>query len=120
MGMKSHHWRGRRVFVTGHTGFKGSWLSIWLKQLGAQVYGYSTEPPTHPNLFTVAQVIEDLAGHTIGDIRDPALLSRTVSAIEPELVIHLAAQPLVRYSYREPVETYSVNVMGTVHLLEAV
>lgn len=118
--MNSAFWSGRRVFVTGHTGFKGSWLALWLKSLGAEVHGYSTVPPTEPNLFTVARVADGLASHMIRDVRDGASLSAAIHAAAPEVVFHLAAQPLVRQSYLEPAETYSVNVMGTVNVLEAV
>lgn len=118
--MKARFWQGRRVFVTGHTGFKGSWLCLWLQAQGAQVHGYATEPPTTPNLFTVADVERGLASHTLADVRDTATLAATMRRAAPEVVLHLAAQPLVRRSYTEPVETYAVNVMGTVHLLEAV
>lgn len=120
VGMNAEFWRGRKVFVTGHTGFKGSWLAIWLKRLGAEVHGYATEPPTLPNLFTVANAVEDLARHTIADVRDGEALRAAMREAAPEVVFHLAAQPLVRYSYHDPVTTYAVNVMGTVHLLEAV
>lgn len=113
-------WLGRRVFVTGHTGFKGGWLVLCLQAAGAEVHGYSLEPPSEPNLFGVARIAEGLAGHTIGDIRDRAALQAAVCAASPEVVFHLAAQPLVRQSYRDPVETYAVNVLGLVHLLEAV
>lgn len=113
-------WRHRRVFITGHTGFKGSWLSLWLHALGAEVHGLALDPPTQPNLFDVARVAETLASHTVADIRDFAAVRAAVAAAAPDVVFHLAAQPLVRYSYAHPVETYAVNVMGTVHLLEAV
>jgi CDP-glucose 4,6-dehydratase len=112
-------WKRKRVFLTGHTGFKGSWLSIWLQSLGAQVYGLALEPPSIPNLFTVAQVLPGMAGHTIGDIRDLATVQKVMHIAQPDIVIHMAAQPLVRLSYAEPVETYATNVMGTVHVLEA-
>jgi len=112
-------WIGKRVFLTGHTGFKGSWLSLWLQSLGAEVYGLSLEPSTEPNLFTVAQVLSGMKGHTIGDIRDLSAVQRAMYAAQPEIIIHMAAQPLVRLSYVEPVETYATNVMGTVHVLEA-
>lgn len=117
--MNSGFWRGKRVLLTGHTGFKGSWLSLWLQSLGAQVAGYALEPPTTPSLFEVAQAGRGMTS-IIGDIRDLERLCQTFSDHQPEIVIHMAAQPLVRYSYHAPVETYSTNVMGTVHLLEAV
>jgi CDP-glucose 4,6-dehydratase len=112
-------WAGRRVFVTGHTGFKGSWLSLWLARLGAEVHGFSLEPPTSPNLFTEARVAPQLASHVIGDIRDADAVRLAMVAAQPEIVLHLAAQPLVRLSYDEPVATYATNVMGTLHVLEA-
>ncbi len=112
-------WRNKHVFLTGHTGFKGSWLSLWLQSLGAHVHGLALEPPTTPNLFTVAQVITALASHTIGNIRDLPTVQKTMQAAHPDIVIHMAAQPLVRLSYVEPVETYATNVMGTVHVLES-
>lgn len=113
-------WSGKKVFLTGHTGFKGGWLTLWLDRLGAQVHGYSLEPPTTPSLFETANVGSILAGHTIGDVRDPATLQQRMSDFAPDIVFHLAAQPLVRHSYSDPVATYATNVMGTVHLLEAV
>jgi CDP-glucose 4,6-dehydratase len=109
---------GSRVLVTGHTGFKGSWLCEWLLALGAQVRGYSLPPPTEPALFEQLGLAGRLQ-HEVGDIRDAAKLAAAVHSFRPEFVFHLAAQPLVRCSYKEPVETYSTNVMGTVHLLEA-
>jgi CDP-glucose 4,6-dehydratase len=112
-------WRGKRVFLTGHTGFKGSWLSLWLQSLGAQVHGLALAPPTTPNLFTVAQVANGMASSTLGDIRDLATVQQAMHACQPDIVIHMAAQPLVRLSYAEPVETYATNVMGTVHVLES-
>lgn len=112
-------WAGRRVFLTGHTGFKGSWLALWLADLGAEVTGYSLPPPTNPSLFEQARVAE-LVRHVEGDVRDLDHLAGALAEARPEVVLHLAAQPLVRYSYSEPVETYATNVMGTVHLLEAV
>ena len=113
-------WRGRRVFVTGHTGFKGSWLCLWLQSMGAQVHGFALIPPCEPNVFSVARVGEAMASSTIADIRDYRKLAAVVEDVQPEILFHLAAQPLVRYSYQQPVETYEVNVMGVVHLLEAV
>ncbi len=112
-------WSGRRVLVTGHTGFKGSWLSLWLHSLGAEVTGFALPPPTEPSLFEAARIGE-LVRHVEGDVRDLAALQKAVAEARPEVVFHLAAQPLVRLSYEEPVETYATNVMGTVHLLEAV
>ena len=112
-------WQGKRVLLTGHTGFKGSWLSLWLQFMGAQVVGYALEPPTKPSLFEVAEVGKGMTS-IIGDIRDLERLRAVFAEHQPEIVIHMAAQPLVRYSYIEPVETYSTNVMGTVNLLEAV
>jgi len=119
MGLNSHFWQGRRVFLTGHTGFKGSWLSIWLQMLGAKVTGYALAPNTQPSLFKVAEVASGMTS-LVGDIRQAEDLTAALKAAEPEIVIHMAAQPLVRYSYSHPVETYATNVMGTVHLLEAV
>ncbi|ATY34368.1 CDP-glucose 4,6-dehydratase [Sphingomonas psychrotolerans] len=111
-------WRGRRVLVTGHTGFKGSWLSLWLHALGAEVTGFALPPPSESSLFAAAR-IDELIQHHEGDIRDLTAVRAVVEASRPEMIFHLAAQPLVRLSYREPVETYATNVMGTVHLLEA-
>jgi CDP-glucose 4,6-dehydratase len=112
-------WRDRRVFVTGHTGFKGSWLSLWLQQLGADVTGYALAPATDPNLFDVAGVARGM-NSVIGDIRDPAHLTQAMQKAAPEIVLHLAAQPIVRRSYADPVETYSTNVMGLVNVFEAI
>ena len=111
-------WRGRRVLITGHTGFKGSWLSLWLGSLGARVTGLALPAPTQPNLFEVASVATDMTDIR-ADIRNTAELAAIVSEHQPELVFHLAAQSLVRESYINPVETYATNVMGTVNLLEA-
>lgn len=117
--MNPDFWRGKRVFLTGHTGFKGSWLSLWLQSLGAEVTGYALKPPTNPSLFEVANVGAGMRS-VVGDVRDLNLLQKTMQDADPEIVIHMAAQPLVRYSYNNPVETYATNVMGSVHLLEAV
>ena len=114
------HYRGRRVFVTGHTGFKGAWLSMWLTRAGAKVTGYALAPATAPNLFTLAGVERVLHAHHEADIRNAARLQEAMRVAEPEIVFHLAAQPLVRESYRTPVDTWSTNVMGTVNVLEAV
>ena len=118
-GPNESFWRGKRVFLTGHTGFKGSWLSLWLHALGVEVHGLALSPPTEPNLFAVANVGDHMRS-TLGDIRDLATVQRAMSAARPEIVFHLAAQPLVQLSYAEPVATYATNVMGTVHVLEAV
>ncbi|MDA8117425.1 MAG: CDP-glucose 4,6-dehydratase [Actinomycetota bacterium] len=112
--------KGRRVLVTGHTGFKGSWLSLWLAQIGAEVHGYALEPPTTPNLFEEAHVAGVLASHTIADVRDVVAIGRAFVDTSPEVVFHLAAQPLVRESYLDPRGTVEVNVLGTVNLLEAI
>jgi CDP-glucose 4,6-dehydratase len=119
MAMNKAFWAGKRVFLTGHTGFKGSWLSLWLQQLGAQVTGYALAPNTDPSLFELGRVADGMHS-IIGDVRDAQTLFEALSEAGPEIVIHMAAQPLVRYSYAHPVETYATNVMGTVHLLDAI
>lgn len=119
MGIDTSFWKGRNVLLTGHTGFKGSWLSLWLNLLGANVTGYALKPPTTPSLFETANVEKSLKSSIQGDICDVAALSRAVQSANPAIIIHMAAQSLVRESYTDPVETYSTNVMGTVHLLEA-
>ncbi|MGQ0708795.1 MAG: CDP-glucose 4,6-dehydratase [Rhodoferax sp.] len=111
-------WRDKRVLLTGHTGFKGSWLSLWLQSMGADLHGLALQPPTTPALFNEAQVGTGMQS-TMGDIRDFAVVLAAMQACKPDIVIHMAAQPLVRYSYQAPVETYATNVMGTVHVLEA-
>jgi CDP-glucose 4,6-dehydratase len=112
-------WSGKKVFITGHTGFKGSWLCLWLNSLGAEVTGYALEPPTNPSLFELARVEESVTS-IIADVRDLDRLKSEMVKASPDIVIHMAAQPLVRDSYKIPVETYAINVMGTVHLLESV
>ena len=112
-------YRGKKVLVTGHTGFKGSWLCEWLLALGAEVHGYALEPPTRPSLFNQLKLAKRIASHTIGDVRDLDLLVRTMRRVKPDFVFHLAAQPLVRLSYEKPTETFDTNVMGTVNVLEA-
>jgi CDP-glucose 4,6-dehydratase len=112
-------WRGKRVLVTGHTGFKGSWLCVWLHLLGASVRGYALEPPTEPSLFELARVGEDVDS-VIADVRNAAQLRDALVSYEPDVVLHLAAQSLVRRSYQDPVETISTNVLGAAHLLDAV
>ena len=116
--MDSKFWKDKRVLVTGHTGFKGSWLSLWLQSKGANIIGYSLPPPTNPSVFEVAQVAEGITS-IIGDIRNLKNLMSVVNQHKPEIIIHMAAQSLVRYSYKNPVDTYSTNVMGTVNVLEA-
>ena len=112
-------WNGRRVLVLGHTGFKGSWLSLWLDRMGASVAGLALPPPTEPSLFALAD-LQGIVATTFGDIRDLDVVTCAMRACQPEVVFHLAAQSLVRRSYRQPVETYATNVMGTVHVLEAI
>lgn len=111
-------YENRKVLITGHTGFKGSWLCIFLNKLGADIYGYALEPPTNPSLFVEANINKFITSY-IGDIRNLEHLQEAMNKVQPEIVIHMAAQPLVRESYKNPVETYAVNVMGTVNLLEA-
>lgn len=119
MSVDPSFWRGKRVFMTGHTGFKGGWLSLWLQQLGAELQGLALAPGDTPNLFTEARVADGMSSR-FGDIRDLETVKAAMAAFRPDIVIHMAAQPLVRLSYAEPVQTYATNVMGTVHLLEAV
>ena len=121
--MKAAHvdsvfWKGKKVFLTGHTGFKGSWLSLWLASMGAKVTGYALAPNTAPNLFDVLVIDSLIEKSHIEDIRDLVSLQKAMAEAKPDVVIHMAAQPLVRYSYANPVETYATNVMGTVHVLE--
>lgn len=117
--MNLSFWNGKRVFITGHTGFKGSWLSLWLQQLGANLTGYALDPPTNPNLFEAAKVGAGMKS-IIGDIRDQNAFKNALLNAKPEIIIHLAAQPLVRDSYLYPTETFATNVMGVVHLLDAI
>lgn len=118
--MNPDFWRNKVVFITGHTGFKGGWLSLWLNALGAKVHGYALSPETTPNFFTEARVSQALDSHTIANVEDITTLKNTLQKVKPDIVLHLAAQALVRLSYAEPVNTYATNVMGTVNLLEAV
>ncbi len=117
--MDTKFWQGRKVFITGHTGFKGSWLSLWLQRLSAEVVGYALPAPTQPSLFEAAQVAAGMLSIE-GDVRDAAHLSASIDKYQPEIVIHMAAQSVVRASYQDPVGTYSTNVMGTVNILEAI
>jgi CDP-glucose 4,6-dehydratase len=112
-------WKNKSVFLTGHTGFKGGWLALWLSSMGAKVTGYALAPNTIPNLFDVLAIDSLIEKSHIADIRDLATLQKAMSEAKPDIVIHMAAQPLVRYSYANPVETYATNVMGTVHTLES-
>jgi len=116
--MDRKFWQGKRVLVTGHTGFKGSWLSMWLQRLGAHVCGFSLAPPTSANMFERAHVGQGLVDLR-GDVRDAAAVRQALESQQPEILFHLAAQPLVRLSYSDPVSTYTTNVLGTVHMLEA-
>ena len=113
-----NYWKGRRVFLTGHTGFKGSWLTYWLTSMGAEVRGYSLAPISTPSMFDLLQ-LNKLIDHQIGDIRNSFELSKTLEEFDPEVVLHLAAQPIVSEGYTNPVETFEINVMGVVYLLEA-
>jgi CDP-glucose 4,6-dehydratase len=116
--MVESFWKNKKVFLTGHTGFKGSWMSLWLLKAGANLTGYSLGLPSTPSLFEELKISKDM-NSIFADIRDLENLKREVKEAQPEIIIHMAAQPLVRYSYAEPVETYMTNVMGTVHLFEA-
>ena len=118
MGLNPSFWNKRKVLVTGHTGFKGSWLSLWLTQMGAQVTGFSLEPPSKPSLFVESGLQSDIK-HYHGDIRNPEQILNCILQEQPEIVFHLAAQSLVRQSYQEPAVTFETNIMGTVHVLDA-
>lgn len=118
--MNQSFWQGKSVFLTGHTGFKGGWLAIWLSNMGASVHGYAIRPPTKINLFNEAKIEDYIASSTIADLREAKTLQNTMQAANPDIVIHMAAQPLVRDSYKDPVETYTSNIIGTVNLFEAV
>lgn len=117
--MDLEFWREKKVYITGHTGFKGSWLSLLLNRLGAEVYGYALSPPTNPSLFEQAEVTKEISS-TIADVRNLDNLKKSLTDIQPEIVLHLAAQSLVRESYTDPVTTFETNIMGTVNILEAV
>lgn len=113
-------WRGRRVFLTGHTGFVGGWTALWLKQMGAEVHGFALAPASDPSFFAATRLAERIAGSAIGDIREREPLAKAAAAAKPGIVLHLAAQPLVRAAFHDPVSTFATNVMGTAHLLDAV
>lgn len=117
--INSEFWKDKKVFITGHTGFKGSWMCLWLESMGADIAGYSLEPSSSPNLFEEANTGKNIK-NTFADIRDSSCLNEAISSFKPEIVIHMAAQPLVRQSYKDPVETFSTNVMGTVNLLDII
>jgi len=118
LGVDRDFWCGRRVLITGHTGFKGGWLSLWLQDMGAEVHGFALAPAATPNLFDVARVREGMS-HILGDLRELETVMSAVRRARPEIVLHLAAQPLVRESYTDPISTFATNVLGTVHILEA-
>ncbi len=119
LAMNRDFWGGKKVLITGHTGFKGSWLSLWLQSLDAHVLGYSLPPPTKPSMFDIANVADGMTCIT-GDIRDLEHFKAVIAKHQPEIIIHMAAQPLIRYSYENPIETYTTNVMGTMNILETV
>ncbi|WP_119328675.1 CDP-glucose 4,6-dehydratase [Cysteiniphilum halobium] len=117
--MNKAFWKSKKILVTGHTGFKGTWMSLWLNSSGAKVYGYALEPNTEPSLFKLLRM-DNRIDHFIGDIRDLDAFKARIINVQPDIIIHMAAQPLVRYSYENPVETYQTNIMGTVNLFESV
>jgi len=117
MGLNQNYWRGKKIFLTGHTGFKGSWLSLWLHELGANVFGYSLDPITQPSLYNVLD-LDNKVNSIIGDIRDYNYLNEQISLVNPEILVHMAAQPLVRDSYLDPLYTYQTNIMGTTNILD--
>ena len=118
LGLNNSFWQGRSVFLTGHTGFKGGWLALWLASMGAKVHGYSLAPPTSPALFSELHLDECLESSAIADIRDSQRLTRELCKANPSVIFHLAAQPLVRESYQSPADTFSTNVLGSVNLLK--
>ena len=119
MVINSNFWKNKKVLLTGHTGFKGSWLSIWLKKLGVELIGFSKDIPTEPSLFELAKVSENMIS-VMGDIRNLSVIQKVIQEHQPDIIIHMAAQPLVRKSYENPLETFSTNIMGTVNLLESI
>ena len=112
-------WKGKKVFVTGHTGFKGGWLSLWLQEMGAEVHGYALPPPTNPSFYEECKLHKNFASSTFADIRDLQIIKSAIKKVAPEIVFHLAAQPIVRESYEQPIKTLNTNVMGTANLLQA-
>ena len=118
--MFNNIYKNKKIFLTGHTGFKGSWLALWLTKLGAKVCGYSLAPNTKPSMFEELDIQNKITKSVIGDILDEKLLEKSIQDFQPDIVFHLAAQPLVRLSYDIPVETYEANVMGTIHIMEAI
>ena len=119
LGVNQNFWQGRSVFITGHTGFKGGWLALWLSELGAKVYGYSLEKPSTPNFFNVVNLKNIIQNSIKGDIRDLSKLTKSMQKAKPSVIFHMAAQPLVRQSYNDPIETFTTNIIGTVNVFEA-
>ena len=119
MEINSSFWKGRSVFLTGHTGFKGGWIALWLTQMGAKVHGYSLKAKNNPNFFNETQLKDRLSSSTISNIQNFSALKSSMLHATPSVIIHMAAQPLVRESYNSPVETFKTNIMGTINLLEA-
>lgn len=117
--MSKGFWKNKSVFITGHSGFKGSWLSLWLSSLGCNVHGYSLEPNTNPNLYSIFDIAKNITSSTFGDINNQILLKKALKECNPEIIIHMAAQPLVRESYRTPVETLNTNIIGTANVFDA-
>ena len=118
MALSNTFWKNKTVLITGHTGFKGGWLALWLNSLGAHVHGYALSPSTTPSFFVAADVESLLASHTVADIRDVAVLQTTIKSVQPDIVFHLAAQALVKKSYLDPIKTWMTNSMGTINVLE--
>ena len=119
MEIDSNFWNGRSVFITGHSGFKGGWLSLWLKEMGANIYGYSLEASTNPNFFNIINLGYKIHNSVVGDIRDLPGLTKSMQEAKPSVIFHMAAQPLVRQSYKDPIETFTTNLIGTINVFEA-
>ena len=119
MEIDSNFWNGRSVFITGHSGFKGGWLSLWLKEMGANIYGYSLEASTNPNFFNIINLGSKIHNSVVGDIRDLPRLTKSMQEAKPSVIFHMAAQPLVRQSYKDPIETFTTNLIGTINVFEA-